>query len=330
MDHDKTLLWAVDAFESSSEILDSAVRTLKMLAPRLDAKIQPVYVLTPAEMNFSTEFSEIDQGAEIEAYRPAAENLLNGLLKKFSDMTFMPAKVLLVDSTSTQIAVETLARYATGSNAEAIVVSSHNRHGLGRFFLGSFAETLMAHSGCPVVIAHPGVITGSHQGTDRMLIPTDLTDSGYDHYLEALETARKLNFAVTLFHVVSYPIEPMVQSGVYLIGGGWMPLYSFMYEEVSRRQAKLDQWVKEGQQKGLRIRGVLYSEGGSLSEAILKIAIEDKSGLIAMRIQTGPIASALLGSVTREVVRNAHSPVWVTGHSKRHRPSASEKSKTAA
>jgi nucleotide-binding universal stress UspA family protein len=55
----------------------------------------------------------------------------------------------------------------------------------------------------------------------------------------------------------------------------------------------------------------MHSDVGSISTAITSLAREKKVGWIAMEGQSGPIAAALLGSITRQVIRTAPCPVWV-------------------
>lgn len=42
--------------------------------------------------------------------------------------------------------------YAKGNNITLIVIPSHGRSGLGRFFLGSVAEKVMRYAHCPVLV----------------------------------------------------------------------------------------------------------------------------------------------------------------------------------
>lgn len=306
----RKIVWAVDAFEPPGDLLNSAVKTLQTLAPRLGAEVEPVYLLTPSQINLATEFSEIAESPSVQSYRPAAERALSELVKSFPIPRLLPPKVLTVDATSTHGAVEALSRYADGADAEAIVVSSHGRSGLGRILLGSFAETLMLYSKRPVVIAHPGAKPANGE-FKHLLVPTDLTEANQIFWEESLELAERLKLEVILFHCVPYPLEPVIQSGVYLLGGGWVPLHAYMTEEIQRRQERLDRWVEDGKQRGLQVSGSIFAEGGGISDAILRNIKEQRANLVAMAVQSGPITSAVIGNVTREVVRRSSCPVWV-------------------
>jgi nucleotide-binding universal stress UspA family protein len=223
----------------------------------------------------------------------------------------LPPRVLTIDSTSTHKAVEGLTQFADQLDAQAIVMSSHGRSGLGRFLLGSFAESLMLQPERAVVVVHPNSKIDAGRDFKKLLVPTDLSEVGFSFFQESLALARQMDLEVLLFHSVPYPIEPVIQSGVYLFSGGWMPIHSYMSEETQRRQKRLDEWVERAKATGVQVTGSLYAEGGSAAEAILRVSKEENVSLIAMAVQSGPIASAILGSVAREVVRRATSPVWV-------------------
>ena len=314
---ERTIVWAVDAFEPPGDLFNSAVRILQVIQEKLDASIQPLYVLTPSQINLSTEFSEISESPATDYYRPAAERALSEAIKDFALPRMLPPKILTVDSTSTHMAIDALSRYSDQIGAEVIVVSSHGRSGLGRFLLGSFAETLILYSKRPVIVVHPGSKVAHDGPLKKLLVPSDLTEGALPYWLESLELAKKMGQDVMLFHCVPFPVEPVIQSGVYLLGGGWMPIHAYMGEEVQRRQARLDQWVDVARKQGLQVSGSIYAEGGGIADAILRIAKEENAGMIAMAIQSGPITSAIIGSVTREVVRRAPCPVWILRHAAR-------------
>jgi nucleotide-binding universal stress UspA family protein len=62
---------------------------------------------------------------------------------------------------------------------------------------------------------------------------------------------------------------------------------------------------------GIRCHAIVQSWCTSTSDAVLKIANKEKVDLIAMAAQSGPVSSALLGSATRQVIRNAIKPIWI-------------------
>jgi nucleotide-binding universal stress UspA family protein len=314
----RTIVWALDAFEPPGDLLQSAIRTLEVLASRLQANIQPVFILSPWQINLATEFGELAEGPGLDFYKQAAESAIEEVLKDVALPGLLSPNVIGVDSVSTGKAIEALSNYADLTDAEAILVSSHGRSGLGRLFLGSFAEKLILLSKRPVVVVHPGSQIKYDGSFKKILIPTDLTEVGFSYFERSLALAEKMQLEVVLFHTVPHPIEPVVQSGVFLLGGGWMPINEYVTGELERRQKKLNQWVEIGKGRGIPVRGLIHDEGGkSIGDLIVQIARKENTGLIVMNVQSGPITTAILGSVTREVVRAAECPVWVLRNAER-------------
>ncbi len=48
-----------------------------------------------------------------------------------------------------------IADYARAHNADLIVIPSHGYHGIKRLLLGSVAERVVRHAGCPVLVFTP-------------------------------------------------------------------------------------------------------------------------------------------------------------------------------
>jgi nucleotide-binding universal stress UspA family protein len=292
------------------------VATLQKLIPQLEASVEPVYIFTPGQINLSTDFMETGTIPVTERYRPAAEKALNEILKDLPLPNLLPAHVITSEVSSSNQAAELLSRYSLERGAEAILVSSHGRSGLGRLLLGSFAETLVLRSEVPLVIVHPHFAAerkyGSEEGIKRILFPTDFGHLSEASFRKTVELAKTFGAKVTLFHSVPYPFEPVLQSGVYLLGGGWMPIHAYLGNEVQRRQRRAEAWARWAKnQKSVEVDPMINSEGGSISELILDLAREQNADLISMAAQSGPIASAIIGSVTRQVIRHAPTPVWV-------------------
>ena len=91
-----------------------------------------------------------------------------------------------------------------------------------------------------------------------------------------------------------------------------MPIHAYLGNEVERRQRRAEAWARWAKhQKGVEVEPLLNAEGGSISELVIELAEKHSFDLIAMAAQSGPISSALIGSVTRQVIRRSPCPVWV-------------------
>jgi hypothetical protein len=65
------IIWAVDPFEQSDQLVASAVSALRNFS-FLGWSIQPVYVLTPNQLNLASDFVEYASFSVALAYKPAA------------------------------------------------------------------------------------------------------------------------------------------------------------------------------------------------------------------------------------------------------------------
>jgi len=98
----------------------------------------------PDGMPFSPEFEDLEDTLMVDAKKTLAERLAP-LSARFPNVVFdgriaigAPAEVLIT--------------LATSEHAEQIVVGSHGRRGLERFFLGSIAERVLRLAEIPVLV----------------------------------------------------------------------------------------------------------------------------------------------------------------------------------
>ncbi|HUP56968.1 MAG TPA: universal stress protein, partial [Bdellovibrionota bacterium] len=278
----RKVIWAVDAFEGAA---NPPVRAAAQLAGRLieafQAKVEPVYVLNPAELNLSSEFSV----PWVTRYRPYAERALTELMKRLGSEfgQFETPHVLVQDSASTARAIETLSDYATACDADLIVVSTHGRSGMKRLLLGSFAETLILKSRVPVAAIGPELASPiAEKPLSHILFPTDLGDDAKATFYDVVELARQTQAKITLFHAIPHPIEPIVSSGVYLLGGGWVPVESYFADETRLRERRAEAWVRWAKQRGVEAEVAIEYRGVSIAQRIVEVARDRRTSCIVM------------------------------------------------
>ncbi len=272
---------------------------------RSGAVVQPVYVLSPAELNLSKELS----APWLNEYESAARKALNQLVADMSDASLLTPEVLIEGTSATHRVTDLLAQHALREGAEAILVTSHGRRGLRRLIMGSFAESLLLRSQVPVLVLGPQ--TNSIPSLDHILFPTELNTESRSTLKQVAFLAQRLSARLTLFHSVPRPIEPIFQSGVSLLGGSWVPIHEYFSVEIERIERRARAWAHWARQQGVDADFVIDNQGSMISTSIFRAAKRLQCGLIAIEARSGRIASALIGSVTREVIRQASVPVWV-------------------
>lgn len=301
----KKIVWAVDAFQEDVGLDRRAAEILTQIAERLGSTIEPVYVLSPEQLNLSIELST----PWVTEYKPAAEKAMGAALRRLKIPGMMDPKVVVHKVPSVTSATKALSAYALASGADLIVVGTHARKGLSRFFLGSFTENLLLHSKVPVLTVGPS--TKPVKACEHILFSTDFSKGSQAGFDRVIAFAKNLGARVTVFNHVQNPIEPIVQSGVYLLGGGWVSVSAYMAEEESKQREHAKAWVARARKAGVDADFILESGRETVTESIMDAAKRSRSCLIAMAGQSGPIAAALIGSIARQVVRSAEVPVWI-------------------
>lgn len=301
----KKLVWAVDAFEEAGGPWTHAADVIRQLQKTGPWSVQPVHILSPAELNLSAEFA----GPWVTEYLPSARQAIDRLLGGLDLAQLKKAEIITQPAASTIKAVDTLVDYAKRERAEMIVVGSHGRRGLSRWLLGSFAETLLLRSSVPVLAV--GAHARCQAAFKHVLFPTDFAEHAHHLFRRVVSMAKDFGAGVTIYHAIPQPIAPVFQSGIYMIGTPWVPVQEYFDRMVERHQQHVEAWVEWANGQGVQTDAVIDKNAIDVADSILKAARERNAGLIAMAAHNGPIAAAFLGSVARRVVRQSGCPVWV-------------------
>jgi len=302
----KKVLWAVDVFEGHQNNYDNAASAIQEFVGRTDCIVYPVYVLVEEQLRLEGK----NQGHSIVPYQMAAERALRGLLKPYRIKRVAPAIVLTHHATRSISVEEFLAHYALSVNADLMVVTSHKKTRWERLLLGSFSEALLVYSKVPVLIIGPEV---KHvHSFERILFASRLQFRSRSLFRKIIRIAQVFKSTVILFHTVAHPIDSLIQSGVYLLGGGsWVPSHNYFGNDIDRQTRQAEAWAIWARHQGVPTEYVIDSLGGPVVKSILTVAEKENVGLIVMERRAGPMESVLLGSITKEVIRSASYPVWI-------------------
>jgi nucleotide-binding universal stress UspA family protein len=146
----------------------------------------------------------------------------------------------------------------------------------------------------------------------RVLFPTNFGEYSKDIFKRVVALAKTFGSRITLYHAIPRPVEPLYHSGVYMFGTTpWIPVQNYYDRERVHHQHHVDAWVEWANNQGVDTDAVIHTDTINVADAILELARERDVDWIAMAAYNGPWAAALLGSVTRKVVRSAECPVWV-------------------
>jgi nucleotide-binding universal stress UspA family protein len=189
------------------------------------------------------------------------------------------------------------------SKPDLLVMGTHGRRGVERWFMGSTTEKLMRHSPVPLLtISGSGEKAPAIPRFRQILVTTDFSEGTSEALAYAFSVAQENESRIELLHVVEDVAADI--SGKYrgsLINGVRRQL-----EELVPAEAKT--WCDV----------VTRVETGMPYRIILKSLEEEKIDLLVMNIHgKGMLDRALLGSTAERVVRASSCPVMLIPPMKR-------------
>jgi nucleotide-binding universal stress UspA family protein len=294
----KKITWAVDVF-ANTELQCSAKSALRLMVGEAEVPIEPVYVLNRAPIGLRRQLPE-----------KAMDELERSAKERFDQMCLapqvsylLPLRILAGSFTTRHAGAQALIRDSREHASDLIVASTSARRGPMKWFTGSFVESLMLYSELPLLVVNPLWKQGLEH--EEILFPTDFSDESRRAFEMVFDLARRMKSEIILFHKIPFLLTPVYELAGY-------PIYNEVYQsQIEFAESKGKEWIADAAKQGITVRMKMQTSlAGSPASAILKFS-ENKNYLIAMAARSGPIAAALLGSTTREVVRGSSSPVWV-------------------
>lgn len=303
------IVWAIDPFEKETKPDTVLVRRLMDWANASGFELQPVHILSVPNSK-----SEIYFGAgSVYEETPAAQKASEQYLRDLGVKGARPVEILVDYTSSGKGRVEKIVNFSKTVKAPWIIISSHGRHGLGRIFLGSFAESLLLQSTIPVLfLTHLKTAEESEKPISHVLFPTDFSDYSREAFLRFLDQAEKLNAEIIVFHSLS-------SLSIAASGFGAVPVVipqNYFTDQAKWANEEGTRWTRLAHSHGISAKVIIKDEGlddKHVGSSILKLARQEGTGLIAMASLSGAFTSFVLGSVARNVFRSNQCPVWVYG-----------------
>ncbi|MFA6237987.1 MAG: universal stress protein [Bacteriovorax sp.] len=300
----KKIVWALDAFEEEETQL-KIISFLKPLINAINAEIEPVFILSMSGIPGTFD----RQG--ILVYLPQAKEKLHGLFGKCDLPRLKPEKIIVQGkSRSIRNDIKTLLDYAHSTGAQVIVTGTHARKGVSRFFMGSFAETLLLTSDIPIIACNPSVHLSNN--IRSLLYVTDFSSGSELAFRSVLIFAKQLNSEITLFY--QHEGENIEIDSDVLISenGKWSPAEAkLLNKNLLEARRKAADWQNIANQE--KVSSAVHFGYGikNVAEAALEMAQVKKTDMIAIASIKNPAATLFAGSTSRWIVRGATCPVWV-------------------
>ncbi|MCE9625168.1 MAG: universal stress protein [Deltaproteobacteria bacterium] len=301
----KNILWSFNPFQNDPLVLKNTVALLRSLSKQLKMAVEPVYVVSPAEVNVVLEFSIPAK----DRFQAVANLECEKVLKKIKFPGLMKPKILVENNLRLSASAKALAKYAAKSNAFAIVVGTHAKKGLGRFLLGSFAETLLFHAKTPVLLVNP--LMKKPRPLKKALFSSDLSEASKKAFDRFSAFLKPLKAKVLLYHLVPKPFPWAYPATEFLLGARSQSEKEYLGYVEKENTRKAEAFRKVAKKHGISCEFRLETSEENVATTLVssykKLAI-DAIGLAA---QTGRLETTLLGSTSRELLRESPIPIWV-------------------
>ena len=298
----RRIIWAVNPFEEERKLLRNAVVLPRTLSANAQFEVEPVYVVSPAELRVSLEFSV----PEKERLHTVAKQALDRAVQILRLPNLLEPRVLVTHGLSLEATTTALSRHAETNGAELIVAGTHARKGVDRFMLGSFTENLLILSHVPVLLVNLGL--KPVRNFRRVIFASDFSPESRKAFRRFCETFTPMNAEIILYHAVPKPPKWTLRSGTNLFVGD---ATKGRQEKLSMRKKLAQPFLEEATVAKARVELRIEEAEEKIYEEIVLKAVNERAGVIGMASRSGTVAATLLGSATRGVVRRSPVPVWV-------------------
>jgi nucleotide-binding universal stress UspA family protein len=298
-----SLLIPLDGSEFSEHTLPYARAVARASGARVH--LAHVHVPHPPEdllLNPQFQFEGVDMGEYDQEYRSEEKDYLKDVASRFKDQTGVEVVGELLEGD----VLESIQSYADRASTDLILMSTHGRTGLSRFWLGSVADDLVRNLTLPILLVPPGedeTEAAADPHFDHILVPLDGSPWGESILGPALDLGWKAGARFTLLHVV--PTSRVVGARTYPVPMG----------HLEERRARAKEYLS-GLAERLSAQNVEVEckvvDHSSPARAILVMADAADVDLIALATHGHrALTRAVLGSVADKVVRASSRPVLV-------------------
>lgn len=197
--------------------------------------------------------------------------------------------------------------FADEERVDLIVMGTHGRSALGRFFLGSVTERVVRYAKVPVLTVAPERETYRDEPSYRKILAAyDFSKHSKDACLRALDLAEKYRAQLEVLYVIEQDVHP-----------GYLQDWKLSVEEeipdleTEARQSLLEVLGAHGIEDVI-VHVIMGDGDGRVHRDINRFARENSADLLVMGTYgLSGFEHLLLGSTTERVLRSAPCPVLV-------------------
>lgn len=289
-----------------SRFAETAIGVASRVARAAGAKLSLVLVHEPVMAMVPAADIPVSAGPDDLEVRAQQQTYLADAASRLGTIGSAPVGYEVVDG----LAGPTLAGWIEKHQPDLVVMATHGRGPLSRFWLGSVADHLIRHVTVPVLMIRPqdgDAIPVVDYRLSAAVVPVDLSEESAAILESLKDFAVAMDTHVTLMHV----IEPVL--GI----SGAVPPYPVPVPqdvlESTRVQAQklLDEMADKLRASGIRVATKVFV-GLGVAGSVLHEVNEGKADFVAMTTHgAGGFRRLMLGSVADKVIRASTKPVLV-------------------
>jgi nucleotide-binding universal stress UspA family protein len=298
----RTILVPLDGSTFSEHALPLALH----IAQRAGAVLQAIHVHVPIGSAYAG--SELASDLRLDSLvREREHAYLDYVAKRLACVSLDRMSTALLDGS----VADTVREHAVATGTDLIVMTTHGRGPLSRFWLGGVADRIIRHVPMPVLLVRPQDSVpdlSCKPLLQRVLIPLD----GSELAEQILEPALELGGLMQAEYLLLRVVEPVPVLGYDISGFAMEDAEKPMLRQLEdEAQIYLERVAERLRDRSLHVQTKVLVQP-SVAGAILNEARAHASNLIALATHgRGGLARLLLGSVADKVLRGAATPVLV-------------------
>lgn len=281
------------------------------LARKARAELHLLHVHHPLEVTYA-EMQVFDSTLD-DHLRQRERTYLEATVKNLASAE-VPVKAVARDGETSKV----IRDHAVENKVDLIVMTTHARGALGRFWLGSVTDELVRDAPAPVLLIHPTdqpPDAKADKAIKNILVPLDGSPLAEQILGPVGDIARLTGADTTLLRVIQ-PVRLMtLPAGA----GSFGEMAQHVMDRIDEIQASL---MKEAQDYLDRTAESLRKQGFRVTT---KVVSEEQPGVAILRQAVAPVdlialgthgrrglSRLFMGSVADKVIRGAHVPVLVS------------------
>jgi nucleotide-binding universal stress UspA family protein len=301
---DQHVVIAIDCFKSDPAKLSNGLSSAFSFCQQMREIPLVRCVVGPSQFGLSAGIAKVFE----EQIRKIGTTRLNDVLSEMKGNPPRNTEIVFLTEASIKAEARTLLKSAKKAGAGLITVFSHAGAETTRPPLGGFVLSLIYQTHIPVLVINAK--TAAKRPVKRIAFATDFTKGSEIAFNTVIRIARELQSEIVLLHILpTLPYSELAASSG--VAGGWTAVEVFLKKEETAIKKKAAKWLEHAKRERVSTSFELVTGTLAIADSISKIAEQSKCDIIAMTEKTGPIASLILGSVTRSVLRDADKPVLV-------------------